>query len=224
MPLSITWLSHAGFIFDDGTTRLIVDPFLTGNPAATVDPDTIECSHIALTHGHDDHFGDTMAIARRTNATVHAPFELAEYVQSQGHEHVSPANPGGQVATDFGSITFTHAVHSSSLSGVPMGAACGLVIRMGGRTVYHAGDTDLFGDMKLIGEIHRPDIAILPIGDRFTMGPDLAGRAADLIGAPHVIPCHYDTWPPIAQDPAALRPTKATVHVLTAGEPTTIGD
>lgn len=223
MTLTITWLSHAGFIFDDGTTRLVVDPFLTGNPTATVDPATIDCSHIALTHAHDDHFGDTMDIARRTGATVHAPFELAEHVQSLGHEHVSPANPGGTIATDFGSIAFTHAVHSSSLGGAAMGAACGLVIRMGGQTVYHAGDTDLFGDMKLIGEIHRPDIAILPIGDRFTMGPKLASRAADLIGAPHVIPCHYDTWPPIAQDPADLTPSTATVHVMTPGRPATIG-
>ncbi len=218
MPCTITFLGHAGFLLSDGARTLAIDPFLTGNPKAATTAEAIGCDHIAITHGHADHLGDCLPIARRTGATVHAAFEITEWLQEQGHAAVSPMNPGGRCEHDFGWIALTHAFHSSSYEGRYMGMPCGVVAEVGGVVVYHAGDTGLFGDMKLIGEIYRPQVAILPIGDRFTMGPELASRAADLIGAPTVIPCHYDTWPPIEQDPARLRPASATVRVLAPGE------
>jgi L-ascorbate metabolism protein UlaG (beta-lactamase superfamily) len=223
MSCDLTFLGHSGFLLDDGTRRLVIDPFLTGNPKASTTADALDVAHIALTHGHADHVGDTVAIAKRTGATVHAAFELTEWLQEQGHEAVSPMNPGGRVTHDFGWIAFTQAFHSSSHEGRYMGMPCGIVLEFGGVVIYHAGDTGLFSDMKLIGEIYRPHVAILPIGDRFTMGPELASRAADLIGAPHVIPCHYDTWPPIEQDPASLKPASAAVHALAPGERHTFG-
>lgn len=222
MSLTITFLGHAAFLLDDGSTRVVIDPFLTDNPKASMSADDVDCSHIVLTHGHADHVGDTMAIAKRTGATVHGAFELTEYIQEQGHESVSPSNPGGRVETDFGFVAFTQAFHSSSYEGRYMGMPCGVIVSMGGHAVYHAGDTGLFSDMKLIGEIYRPRVAILPIGDRFTMGPELASRAADFVGAPDVIPCHYDTWPPIEQDPALLKPTSSNVHPLAPGASLTL--
>ena len=218
MSLELTFLGHSAFLLDDGTRRLVIDPFLTGNPKAARAADELDVAHVALTHGHADHVGDTLSIAKRTGATVHAAFELTEWLQEQGHEAVSPMNPGGRVGHDFGWIAFTQAFHSSSYEGRYMGMPCGIVLEMGGVVVYHAGDTGLFSDMRLIGELYRPQVAILPIGDRFTMGPELASKAADLVGAPHVIPCHYDTWPPIEQDPADLKPGSAEVHVLAPGD------
>lgn len=217
MTIDITFLGHSGFVLTAGEHAIAIDPFLTGNPSATHAPADIKCGHIALSHGHADHFGDTLAIAKANDATVYAAFELTEYIAAQGHENVSPGNPGGRIETDFGFVAFTQAFHSSSYEGVYMGMPCGVVIRIGDRTIYHAGDTDLFSDMKLIGEIYKPDIAILPIGDRFTMGPELATRAAELIGAPRAIPCHFNTWPPIEQDPAAFAPTGTEVIVMEPG-------
>ena len=217
MTAHLTFLGHSCFLLSDGETRVIIDPFLTGNPVAAMTADEVECDHIALTHGHADHFGDTIALAKKHDATVHAAFEITEYVQKQGHANVSPGNPGGRVATPFGSIAFTQAFHSSSFDGEYMGMPCGLVIEIGGATIYHAGDTGLFSDMKLIGELYSPDVAILPIGDRFTMGPEHASIAAEWIGAPTMIPCHFDTWEPIAQDPSVLAPNGVTVTVLKPG-------
>ena len=127
-------------------------------------------------------------------------------------------NPGGRVKTDFGSVALTQAVHSSSYADRYMGMPCGVILEIGGVTLYHCGDTALFSDMKLLGEIYRPDIAMVPIGDRFTMGPELATRAAELIRPQVVIPVHYDTWPPIEQDPAALQPQGVEVKVMKPGE------
>ena len=218
MNLTLTYLGHSAFLLDDGNRRLVVDPFLTGNPTADRGPDAIDCQHIALTHGHADHVGDTMAIAQRTGAEVVACFELCEWIRGQGHENVNPGNPGGKVPTEFGWIAFTQAFHSSSYEGVYLGQPCGLMIHMAGKTVYHCGDTGLFSDMRLLGEIYRPDLALIPIGDRFTMGPELATRAAEMIGAPRAIPIHFDTWPPIAQDPSHFVPDGVEVTVLKTGQ------
>lgn len=223
MTLTLTYLGHAGFLFDDGRHTLAIDPFLTGNPLARHAPKDVRCQFIALTHGHSDHLGDTVAIARRNDATVIGAFEICNFVGEQGIGRVEPGNPGGKIATPFGWVALTHAFHSSSYEGRYLGMPCGLVVHMGGSTVYHCGDTGLFGDMRLIGEVYRPDVALVPIGDRFTMGPELATRAAEMIGARTAIPIHYDTWPPIAQDPKAFAPKDVQVHVMKPGDTWRVG-
>lgn len=218
MSLSITFFGHAGFSLSDGKQTLVIDPFLTGNPLATAAPGDVHCTHVALTHGHADHVGDVVEIAKRNDAPVIASFEICNYLGEQGVSNTEPGNPGGKIVTPFGWVAFTHAFHSSSYEGRYMGMPCGLVVRMGGATLYHCGDTGLFGDMRLIGEIYAPDVACVPIGDRFTMGPDLAARAAELIGPKVAIPIHYNTWPPIAQDPATFAPKGVEVRVMQPGE------
>ena len=224
MALDITFLGHSGFLLSDGSHDLAIDPFLTGNPVATLDAADVKVDSIVVTHGHADHLGDTVAIATRCGATVFGAFELCEhYLEGEGVKNTEPMNPGGQVKTSFGSVALTQAFHSSSYEGRYLGMPCGAVIRMGGATVYHCGDTGLFSDMKLIGEIYRPDIAMIPIGDRFTMGPAHASRAAELIGADIAIPIHYNTWPPIEQDPADFKPLGIEVRVLEPGSVMSLG-
>ncbi len=218
MPVTITYLGHSGFVLSDGQTEVAVDPFLTGNDLARHKPEDITCRYVALTHGHADHFGDTAAIAKRNDATVIAAFEVCNYCQEQGIEQCEPGNPGGRIETDFGWVAFTHAFHSSSYEGRYMGMPCGLVFHIGGVTIYHAGDTGLFGDMKLIGELYRPAIAALPCGDRFTMGPELARRAAEMIGPQAVIPIHYKTFPLLISDISALKPKGIEVKAMEPGE------
>jgi len=218
MSIEITFLGHAGFMITDGTHVVAIDPFLTGNPVATVNPEDIHCQYITLTHGHADHMGDTVMIAKANCATVIAAFEITEYLGDQGIQNTEPANPGGKVQTEFGWVAFTQAVHSSSYNGQYMGVACGVVVNMGGITVYHCGDTDLFSDMKLIGEIYQPDIACIPVGDRLTMGPELATLAAELIRPTVAIPIHYGTWPLLVQNISAFRPKGITVQTLKPGE------
>jgi len=223
MPLTITFLGHSGFLLSDGTSTLAVDPFLTGNPVAKHKAEQITCTHIALTHGHADHLGDTVAIAKASSAPVFAAYEITEYLGEQGLEALEPMNPGGQVSAPFGFIAMTQAFHSSSYEGRYMGQPGGLIIRMGGATVYHCGDTGLFSDMKLIGELYKPDIAMVPIGDRFTMGPKLATKAAELIGPKVAIPVHFNTWPPIEQDPQDFCPSGIEVNVMEPGSDWTFG-
>jgi L-ascorbate metabolism protein UlaG (beta-lactamase superfamily) len=218
MALTINFLGHSGFLLSDGKHRLVIDPFLTGNPAARSKPEDIQCDYIALTHGHADHFGDTVTIAKASDATVVAAFEITEYLGEQGIAKVEPGNPGGQITTPFGWIAFTQAFHSSSYEGRYMGMPCGLVVHMGGRTFYHCGDTGLFGDMRLIGELYEPDVAAIPIGDRFTMGPKLAARAAEWIKPRVAIPIHYNTWPPIAVDVSQFAPQGVEVKVMQPGD------
>lgn len=218
MTLSLTYLGHSGFLLKAGEHALAIDPFLTGNPVATHKPADIRCSHIALTHGHADHLGDTVAIARANRAVVYAAFEITEYLGEQGLSKLEGMNPGGKVATPFGFVALTQAFHSSSFEGRYMGMPCGVVASIGGRTVYHCGDTGIFSDLRLIGEIYKPDVALVPIGDRFTMGPELASRAAEMIGAPLAIPIHYNTWPPIAQNPAEFKPKGVKTRALSPGQ------
>ncbi len=218
MALSITFLGHSGFIFDDGTHKLIVDPFLTGNPLAKHSPKDVKGDFLALTHGHGDHFGDTLDIVKANNATVIAPFEICEFLGEHGISKSEPGNPGGRIDTAFGHIAFTPAIHSSSYNGRYMGEACGLIIHIGGVTIYHCGDTALFNDMKTIGELAQPQIACIPVGDRFTMGPELGRKAAELINAPVTIPIHYKTFPLLTDDISAFAPTGVKVRVMEPGE------
>jgi L-ascorbate metabolism protein UlaG (beta-lactamase superfamily) len=217
MSITLTFLGHAGVLLEDGKFTVAIDPFLTGNPVATHRPADLHCTHIVLTHGHSDHLGDTVAIARANQATVFGSFELTQYLGEQGVA-TEPGNPGGRVATDFGWVALTQASHSSSFDGRYLGVACGAVVHLGGVTVYHCGDTGLFGDMVLLGEIYRPDIALVPIGDRFTMGPELASRAAEMIRPRIAVPIHYQTFPLLVQDASRFTPRGVEVKVLRPGE------
>ena len=217
MTLKLTFLGHAGFLLADGTHTVAIDPFLTGNPAAKVKPRDVRCDSIALTHAHSDHLGDTVAIAKANHATVYAANELAIYLGEQGLT-TEPGNPGGRIAAPFGWVAFTQAFHSSSYEGRYLGQPCGVVVRLGETTVYHTGDTGLFGDMALIGEIYRPDIALICIGDRFTMGPELGARAAELVKPKVAVPMHYGTWPLLAADASGFTPKGISVKTLSPGE------
>lgn len=219
MSLTITYHGHSTFMLDGDGTRILVDPFFTGNPVAVTQESDVECDHIAITHGHEDHFTDAETIARRTGATVFATHEITTWLGERGIENLEPGNTGGRIATDFGYVAFTPALHSSSHGGTHyLGMPLGLVIGIGGHVVYVAGDTGLFSDMKLIAELYSPDIAILPIGDRFTMGPEHATIAAEWIKPRIAIPCHYNTWPPIEVDSSLFKPDGIEVLELAPGD------
>jgi L-ascorbate metabolism protein UlaG (beta-lactamase superfamily) len=217
MSITLTFLGHSAVLLEDGTHTVVIDPFLTGNPKAARTPGEIHAKHIVVTHGHSDHLGDAVAIARANKGTVYASNEVALYCGAQGVAN-EPANPGGRLATAFGWVAFTQAFHSASYEGQYMGAACGAVVHLGGVTIYHCGDTGLFGDMQLLGEIYRPDIALIPIGDRYTMGPELATRAAELIKPKIAVPIHYGTFPALAADATGFTPKGVTVKVLQPGD------
>ncbi len=217
MSITLTFLGHAAVLLEDGNYAVAIDPFLTGNPTAARKPTDLRCTHIVLTHGHSDHLGDTVCLAQANQATVYAGNELALYLEEQGVT-AEPGNPGGRIAADFGWVAFTQAFHSSSYEGRYLGVACGAMVHLGGVTVYHCGDTGLFGDMALLGEIYRPDIALIPIGDRYTMGPELASRAAELIKPKIAVPIHYRTYPALVQDASRFQPKGVEVKVLRPGE------
>lgn len=206
--MKLTWFGHAAFSLEADGKTVLVDPFISGNPVATVGAETLAADVILLTHAHGDHVGDTVDIAKRTGATVIATFELAGWIGKQGVEHVEAGNHGGTIPFDGGSVKFTPAWHTSSYGtpdgDVAPGVPAGLVVRFGGRTTYFAGDTCLFSDMQLIAD-EGLDIAIVPIGDRFTMGPADAVKAARLLRAGTVLPCHYNTFPGIRQDGDAFK-------------------
>lgn len=218
MPLNITFLGHAGFMLKTEDHTLVIDPFLTGNESAKHKPEDITCQTIALTHGHQDHIGDTLEIATANQATVVAPVEVCNYLAEQGVQQVLPCNPGGQLDTDFGFIAYTPAIHSSSYEGRYMGVACGIVVRINDTTFYHLGDTTVFSDMKMLGEIYQPDIAAVPIGDRYTMGPQLATKATELIAPKIAIPIHYKTFPILKQSADGFSPKHVQVKELQPGE------
>ncbi|MFP4302265.1 MAG: metal-dependent hydrolase [Spirochaetaceae bacterium] len=222
MALKITFLGHSAFLLSDGKESMVIDPFLSGSPVAAAKPDEIKVEYVALTHGHADHFGDTIEILKQNDGTFIGAFEIANYVGEQGIEKIEPGNPGGTISTSFGSVTFTHAFHSSSYEGRYMGMPCGLIVEMGGKRFYHLGDTGLFGDLKLYGELYRPDVAAIPIGDRFTMGPELGSKAAEMVGAPVAIPIHYKTMPVLVQDASRFVPEGVAVKELEPGESITV--
>jgi L-ascorbate metabolism protein UlaG (beta-lactamase superfamily) len=205
--MELTWLGHATFRLDtDSGKRIYVDPFLNGNPKTPeneVTPERVDV--IAITHGHGDHVGDAVDLAKQHGATVVAPVELADWLGSQGVENVRDPNKGGTTEVDGVRFTLTHAFHSSSNDeGAYMGEPCGIVVRSDGKSVYFAGDTCVFGDMQLIGRLYAPDVAVLPIGDHYTMGPDEAAVAVELLGVERVVPCHWGTFPALTGTPDAL--------------------
>jgi L-ascorbate metabolism protein UlaG (beta-lactamase superfamily) len=222
MPFSLTWLGHAAMALEVGGHRLLVDPFLTGNPAAKASPGEVAADYILISHGHGDHVGDAVAIARRTGATVISNFEIANWFDSQGIQSHGQHLGGGH-DWPFGYLKLTLALHGSALpDGSYGGNPCGFLLTTGGQKIYLACDTGLFGDMQLIGD-EGLDLAVLPIGDNFTMGPADALRAAKLLRARTLIPVHYNTWELIAQDANAWAreveaQTGSTVHVLQPGQ------
>lgn len=218
MSVKITWLGHSCFAIDAGGHRLLVDPFLDQNDKAPVKSASVECDYILVTHGHFDHISDAAAIAKRTGATVLANFEVTQWLAKQGvaGDRVVGMNPGGGVNQPFGRAKMTLAHHSSSMpDGSYGGVPGGWLLDLHGPRIYIAGDTALFLDMKLIG-LGGLDLAILPIGDQFTMGPEDSIEAVKLLNPKRVLPCHYNTWPPIEQDADAWA---ADVKRQTAAEP-----
>jgi L-ascorbate metabolism protein UlaG (beta-lactamase superfamily) len=199
--LKLTYFSHSSFLLDDGTHQVIIDPFLSCNPTSPVKPADIKAKFIVLTHGHGDHLGDALEIAKKNNATVIAVNELANYVASKGL-NAHNMHIGGAWDFPFGRLKFTIAHHGSANDeGQYMGEPAGVVITMGGKTVYHCGDTGLFYDMKLIGEMNNIDIMMAPIGDNFTMGIVDAVKAVELANPRVAIPMHYNTFPVIQANP-----------------------
>ncbi len=226
--VKVTWYGHACIGIEIGPHHLLVDPFLTGNPLAAASPDALQPDYILVSHGHGDHVGDALEIARRTGATVISNFEICNWFQAQGYAYVHPHHIGGGFPYPFGYLKLTTAHHGSALpDGSYGGNPCGFFIRTAaGPHIYLACDTGLFYDMKLIGE-EGVDLAVLPIGDNFTMGPDDALRAVKLLTPRKVIPIHYDTFDIIRQDPRAWAErvrteTSAEPVVLRPGESITL--
>lgn len=203
--MKLTYFGHSACLLHTETHRLLFDPFLSGNALCPVAPESVQCDYILLTHGHDDHIGDTVQIAKANDATVIATFELATYMAEKWGLKVHPMNIGGGYAFPFGQVRMTQAFHSSSCSGsngepLYLGQPGGFLIHADHRCIYHAGDTALFGDMRLLGDYNAIDLALLPIGDNFTMGPNEAMRSLEMLHPRAVVPIHYDTFPLIRQD------------------------
>jgi len=219
----ITFVGHAAVEIKSGGYSVLIDPFISQNPVAVQRPEDFSPSAILLTHGHFDHVGDAVAIAKRANCPIIAVFELTSYCESQGAPQTVGMNTGGKKEFEFGTVQFVPAFHSSSLDGKYMGQPCGIVFTTAeGKRVYHAGDTALFGDMALIGK-QGIDLALLPIGSHFTMDPEAAAQAVELIGPKEVIPIHYNTFDLIRQDPEEFKSlvegrTSARVVLLKPGE------
>jgi L-ascorbate metabolism protein UlaG (beta-lactamase superfamily) len=213
--MEIRFLGHACFELSDGDTRVLVDPFLTGNPKGAVEASEVEPTHVFLTHGHPDHWGDIVDIAKRTGAQCVAIVELAQELQGEGIENVADPNIGGTVEFDGGWVRLVPAWHTSTTPSGTVNTPAGLVINLGGKTVYHLGDTGLFSDLQLVGKRDPVDVALMCIGGHYTMDRHDAVEAAKLVGAGTVIPCHYDTFPPIETDAEAF---KSDVESAGAGD------
>ena len=218
--LKITFLGHACFLLDDGSSRVLMDPFLSGNPMAAAGPEEVDADYIFVSHGHGDHVGDTESIARRCGAVVGGPVEITGGLFGKKGIETIPGNIGGRTLLPFGSVKLVTAIHGS---GVPGALACGFVFEIGGKKIYFAGDTALTKDMELLQE-DNIDAALLPIGDVYTMGPEDAARAAGMIRPKLVIPMHYGTFPIIEQTADNFcrcmqqRAADIPVRVLSPGE------
>jgi L-ascorbate metabolism protein UlaG (beta-lactamase superfamily) len=208
--LSITWLGHSAFrVRTPGGKTILFDPWYTGNPSFPAHAKPKAADLILISHGHSDHVTDAAAMAKATGATVVGIWEVTSWLGAKGVQQVEPMNKGGTIDVKGLRITMTEAVHTSSFDDngiVYLGEPAGFVVRLeNGQALYFAGDTALFSDMKLIGELYRPDIAFLPIGDRFTMGPDTAAMAARWLGVKQVVPMHFGTFPLLTGTPAQLK-------------------
>ena len=203
MATRLRWLGHGSWHVETGGCHIIVDPFLEENPLTPVRWEDLPANYILITHGHFDHMADAEKIAKKTGATVIGVFEICDWLEKRGVPSVHPMNVGGSYGFPFGRVKLVPAIHSSTLpDGSPGGVACGFVLFLPEGNVYFAGDTALFGDMKLIGDLGL-SLAILPIGDNFTMGPEDALVAVKLLRPRRVVPMHTGTWPIIQQDPEA---------------------
>jgi L-ascorbate metabolism protein UlaG (beta-lactamase superfamily) len=226
--LAFTWYGHAAFVITTpGGKRVVFDPWLTGNPKTPSGARIDKADVICVSHGHSDHMTDVVPIARATGAPVVAVFELANYFQEKGLKDVIGMGIGGTVEVKGLKISMTAAVHTSSVSEegkvIYLGNPVGFVLHLeDGRRIYFAGDTALFGDMRLIRDLYAPDIAFLPIGDHFTMGPEAAAKACEMLGVRQVVPMHYGTFPLLTGTPDALKrlvePRGVDVLVLKPGE------
>lgn len=216
--MKLCYYGHSACLLEVAGATLLFDPFLSGNELCTVDPKDVQCDYVVLTHGHQDHVGDAVAIAKANDAPIIANFELAGFLEAKFGVKTEPMHIGGGVNFPWGRVKLTPAIHGSSYpddDGMPiyLGMPAGVVVTAGKLSFYHAGDTALFSDMKLIGEMHDIEVAMLPIGDRFTMGPDDAVKAAEFIRPRYVVPIHYNTFPLIQQDPEAFAEKAAAIGV-----------
>jgi L-ascorbate metabolism protein UlaG (beta-lactamase superfamily) len=202
--MEVRFLGHACFTLSDGDTTLLIDPFLTGNPKAAIAAEDVQATTILLTHGHADHFGDTVDIAKRTGAPVVAIVEIANELGEEGLDVRDP-NLGGTVRFDWGWVKLVPAWHTSTTPKGTVNTPAGLLINFADTIVYHLGDTCLFSDLRLVGKRHPIDIALMCIGGHYTMDRIDAVDAAELVGANTVIPCHYDTFPPLETDAEAFK-------------------
>jgi L-ascorbate metabolism protein UlaG (beta-lactamase superfamily) len=221
--MDIRFLGHPCFELTEGDTRVLIDPFLTGNPKAPIEASEVDPTHIFLTHGHADHYGDIEDIAKRTKAQVVAIVEIANELADAGVENVSDPNMGGTVVFDDVWVRLVPAWHTSTTPRGTVNVPAGLVVGLGGKVVYHLGDTALFSDLRLVGERDPVDVALMCIGGHYTMDRHDAVKAADLVGARTVIPCHYNTFPPIETDAEAFKAdvesqTSSKVEILEPGE------
>ncbi|MEK4302040.1 metal-dependent hydrolase [Oceanobacillus sp. FSL W8-0428] len=222
--MKVSFHGHSVVKVDTGKHRIIIDPFINGNKACDLDPGTEKADVILLTHGHNDHVGETVEIAKNNNALVVATAELADYFASKGL-NTHPMHIGGSREFEFGKVQFTQAFHGSSYTEedgtvIYGGMPGGILLTVNGKTIYHLGDTALFTDLKMYGELNDIDLAFIPIGDNFTMGPSDALLAAEWVNAKKVVPVHYNTFPPIEQDPEAWasKVKAGNAHVMQVGE------
>jgi L-ascorbate metabolism protein UlaG (beta-lactamase superfamily) len=227
MSTKITWYGHAALGLETVGYKILIDPYFTGNPAASVSAKAVAADYILISHGHGDHVGDAVAIAKRTGALVISNFEIASWLEKQGVQKTHGQHIGGGYQHPFGYLKLTQALHGSALpDGSNGGNPAGFLLTTNeGEKVYLAGDTGLFGDMQLIGQ-EGLDLAVIPIGDNYTMGPDDALKAVELLQPGHVIPIHYNTWDLIAQDAVKwaerVQKSGVHVHVLKPGESFTL--
>lgn len=205
--MQVEFLGQSALIIDTNQEQLIIDPFLKDNPLTDKKVEEIKAQWILITHGHSDHLGDALSIAKNNKGVIIAPYELAMYCSFKGAD-VHPMHIGGQHQFSFGKVKLTPALHGSAVIEdqkiIYTGNPCGFLIEIAGKTIYHAGDTGLFSDMALIPQGKRLDLAVLPIGDNFVMGPEDALKAVEYLQPRQVLPMHYDTFPLIEQDPHAF--------------------